>query len=383
MSQRRMGYKAPMIDPDLTKGSEPAEKPRFPSSPTVRRQRLFRRLYPLGNGLAAVIVALALVATAVTPAKASGDATAAILTLRDQDAAVLRVGERLAVNNSVLCGNSGFSAGMTIQQLSQYGAAYRAAAQAVLRVTNRPTVTLVAADGAAERAGIMPGDVIAAVDYHVFEDIAPSRASAAFDDARSAQDAVDAALAKGVATLSLIREKHPLQMALKPRPACRARFDVRAGRSNNASSDGLYVQVSSDLVGQAQGDGELAAILAHELAHNILEHPQQLRAKDRKMSVRSTEVAADRLSVYLLDGAGYATADAVAFWSRWGRANDLGILSDRSHPGWKKRIATIQAEAAAIASARAAGQAVAPPADLLPRVRSAGTSGAHPPAPPR
>lgn len=294
----------------------------------------------------------------------ANDAIAAVRLLADQDAAVLRVGERLVVSGTRLCGDSAQSAGMTVQQLSQYGADYREAARTVLGIAERPTVALVAAGGAAEAAGVRQGDVIAAVDGRVFEGFVPRRNAGEFAGIAAAHDIIDAALADSHAELSLVRDGRPLKLVIVPRASCRARFDVRAGRRNNASADGTYVQISSDLVGQARGDGELAAILAHELAHNILDHPRQLRAKGRRPAVRATEVEADRVSVYLLDAAGYSSKDAVAFWARWGRANDLGIFSDRTHPGWKKRIATIESEAQLIATAKAAGTPVALPPDL-------------------
>lgn len=296
---------------------------------------------------------------------AAPDAVAVIRLLAEQDSMVLRVGERLVTGGAPLCRSSGRSAGMTVQQLSQYGAEYRTAAHSVLGIANRPTVALVTSGGSAAAAGVRPGDVIAAIDGHSFADVAPRGRAGAFGEVAAAHDVIDAALADGRSELTVLRDRQPPRtLVVIPRPACRARFDVRAGRSNNASADGTYVQVSSDLVGRARGDGELAAILAHELAHNILEHHQRLHASGARPSVRTTEIEADRLSVYLLDAAGYAPADAVAFWARWGRANDLGIFSDRTHPGWRKRIAAIEAEAAVIGALKAAGKPVTPPADL-------------------
>lgn len=308
---------------------------------------------------------------AMSPAGAQGTAPSyaeqVVRLLAAQDETVLRVGERLAVRGAPLCGAGGWSAGMTVQQLSRFGAPFRAAATAVLGVTTRPTITAVAAGGAAAAAGLQPGDVIAAIDGTVFAAEAAGGKSGDFAATARAHDAIDRAFADGRAQLVVVRGGREIEVAVAARPGCAARFDVRAGRSNNASSDGTYVQISSDLIEQAHGDAEVATVLAHELAHNILRHPQQLKASGPRPRVRDTEKAADRLSVYLLDAAGYPVDAAVAFWSRWGRQNDLGIFSDRSHPGWKQRVASIATEAAAIAAARAAGQAVRPPADLLPR----------------
>lgn len=367
MSQRRMGYKGPMTDLRLTKGSDRGQNPGLVFRQRTNRQQPGCQFRPSISGWFRRVGPIISIFACAPPAATAADPEAVLRILQRQDAAVLRVGERLATSNWNLCKNGGHSAGMAVQQLSQYGGPYRAAAQRVLAVADRPTVTSLVSGGSAEQAGLKLGDEIAAVDGHVFAGLAPKRAAAAFAGTKAAQDALDAAFADGAATLAVIREGRPFSITLKPRAACQARFDVRAGRSNNASSDGLYVQVSSDLVGQAKGDGELAAIMAHELAHNILEHPQRLTAKGQRPNVRTTEIEADRLSAYLLYAARYNIADAVTFWARWGKANDQGIFSDRTHPGWKKRIATIEREAALIASARDAGKVVSPPADLLAR----------------
>lgn len=308
-------------------------------------------------------------ATSLPPANAAPapSTEAVVRQLKSQDEAVLRVGERLVVNGVSYCGAAGRSAGMVVQRLAQYGADYRAAAASVSGVAALPTITAIVPGGAAATAGLRPRDAIVAIDGHAFEPDPPSRRAGDFAGTSAVLDIIEDALADGRARLQVTRGGRPLTIDLSPRPACRARFDVRAGRSNNASSDGTYVQVSSDLVGQAQGEDELAAILAHELSHSILRHPQRLTGPRPRPRVRDTEIEADRLSVYLLDAAGYSPAAAIAFWRRWGRKNDWGILSDGTHPGWKQRVGLIEAEAAAIEAARADGRTVRPPEDLRPR----------------
>ena len=291
----------------------------------------------------------------------------AIVALAQQDDVILRVGERLAVGGRAFCAGSGQSAGMTVQRLGQYGSAYRPAAVRRLGLSRLPTITAIAAGGAADAAGLRPGDVIAAIDGHEFSAAPTLRNEGDFAPTAAALDTIEEALNDGQALLHIQRADRALTVLLTSRPACRARFDVRAGRANNASSDGTYVQVSSDLVAQAHDDAEIATILAHELAHNILRHPQRLSGPRPRPRVRDTEIEADRLSVYLLDAARYPASAAIAFWSRWGRANDYGIFADGSHPGWKARVRAIADEATIVAAQRAAGRPVRAPVELAPR----------------
>lgn len=256
---------------------------------------------------------------------------------------------------------------MTIQLRSQYGADYRAAAVAALGVGDLPTVTAIASDSAASAAGLAIGDQIDKIDGHRFVPTPPRRTSGDFAPTAAALDVIERALVDGIAHISIIRHDKEFALTLRPKAACRARFDVRAGRSANASSDGINVQVSSDLVADTNGDAELAAVLAHELAHNILRHPQRLKGPAPHPSVKQTEIEADRLSVYLLEAAGFGTAGAESFWGRWGRAHDWGIFAAGTHPSWKQRVAIIQAEAERIATLKQAGRPLVAPSDLVPR----------------
>lgn len=316
----------------------------------------------------AVICAIFAVNTPASAAAAGPDPAEVVRVLMEQDTALLRVGERLVVGAAGFCDGSGRSAGMNVQLLGQYRKDLRPAAQAALGLTTRPTITMTAPGGAAEASGLRPRDVIAAIDGHVFAD-GDSADDKSFAPLEAVHDVIEAALADGTAQLDIVRDGRPISVRLTPRPACRVRFDVRAGNTSKllgkfADSGNKYVRVRSELVANTQADGELAAILAHEMAHLILRHSQRLSAKEARLTVRATEIEADRFSVYLLDAAGYSPASAVSFWTRWARTNDLGIFANPSHPGWKQRIATIEVEAARIAALKAAGQPVVAPDDL-------------------
>ena len=338
------------------------------------QQRVAGRFNPRdATRLLGQIVGCALFATSGPAfATAAPDAVAIVRLLADQDAAILRVSERLVIGGAALCGGSGRSAGMLIQTLGQYRTDLRSTAQAELGLDARPTITLIASGSAAEAAGLRPRDVIVAINSHTFASDGATKAKS-FDGAKAAHDAIERALAGGTAQLDVERRGQRLRIALIGRPACRARFDVRSGptsklfgRFADAGSD--YVRVRSELVSDTRGDGELAAIMAHEMAHLVLKHSDRRRASGARISEREAETEADRLSVYLMNAAGYAPADAIAFYTRWGPKNDLGVFSDGSHPGWQKRVAMLQAEATRIADLKAKGQPVLPPPDLgMPR----------------
>lgn len=161
-------------------------------------------------------------------------------------------------------------------------------------------------------------------------------------------------------------------VSLTPVAGCVSDFRVEANERPAAVADGRMVLVNQGLADFAADDAELAAAIAHELAHNILRHRARLDAAgvDRGLGkqfgrnarlFKQTEVEADRLSAWLLAGAGYDPAAAARFWTRFGQRGGRPLFQAGTHPRWRDRVASIEAEVAAIAAARAQGQPLRPP----------------------
>jgi predicted Zn-dependent protease len=184
-------------------------------------------------------------------------------------------------------------------------------------------------------------------------------------------DAIEAAFADGAADAEIRRAGAPLTLRLGSEPGCASRFELLLTRGMNANADGRYVQVTVPLATFAADDGELAAVLAHEFAHNILGHRVRLDQAGvsrgffgnfgrNARNIRETEIEADRMCVYLMERAGYDPEAAVRFWSRFGRRG-LNFLGSPTHPNWRSRIALLETEIVAIRAARAAGRVPVPP----------------------
>jgi hypothetical protein len=104
----------------------------------------------------------------------------------------------------------------------------------------------------------------------------------------------------------------------------------------------------------------------------LLDHPARLKALgvDRGLlgqlgksagQIKATEIEADRLSVWLMANAGYDPHGAVRFWSRFGPKHDKGIFSAPTHYRWKKRVALLAAEIAALQAVPPVAGKRAPP----------------------
>lgn len=315
-------------------------------------------------------VAIAVSLAAATPARAQTDAAAqSLVAMRALDGRVATIGQRLAVASIDLCANRAWLPGIALHDLSQYSADFRPAAIRAFGLDVGPGVLALAEDGPGARAGLRLDDVLLSLDG------APPPQSAlppgsSFRQMELILDALEGAFADGRATLDVRRNGATLTIAVAAVRGCATRFQLIPSPRLNALADGRYVQVTTAISEYVEDDAELAAVLAHELAHNILGHRARLDAAGVQRGllgnfgrnarlIRATEAEADRLSVYLLERAGYDPAAAVRFWERFGRRG-LNFIGSPTHGNWRGRVALFREEIDAVRRARATGQVPVP-----------------------
>lgn len=276
--------------------------------------------------------------------------------VRAVDARMAAIGYRLATANAPLCDALAPTPGLAIHAIAQYAPGERAGARAAFGFAAPVAVEAVVPGSPAASAGVLPDDGLLAVAGDPVTAAIPPAASAEPRDqalAAIARQPSDRPLA-----LTLLRGERPVRVTLAASPGCRSGFEVLLGPGLQASSDGRIVQVSVRFF-ERYRDEEVAAVIAHELAHTILRHADRLEAAGVKRGLlaevgrngrlfRRTEDEADLLGAHLLRNAGYDPQVAVRFWRDHGGEVDRGLFRARTHRSARVRAERIAAELAAL-----------------------------------
>lgn len=310
--------------------------------------KLIHRLLPL------------ILLTAAAPADDAPPPPAFFEALRAADLRLATIAYRLTTGNAALCDRRQPQIGMPIHALTQYGPAARPTASTVFGFESMIGVEAVVPGAPADRAGIRKNDSLVAIGDVVQPGLPKSDAA----EAASNRDAAEATIADSPTDrplrLIVLRDGRRLPITVQPVAGCRSRFEILLGSGLDASADGSVVQIGERYF-QDFTDAEIAVVIAHELAHNVLRHRARLDAAkiSRGMLaelgrngrlIRETENDADLLGIYLLANAGYDPMSAPAFWREKGGAVDGGMFRSRTHASSKARAEVLQAAAKQIAA---------------------------------
>lgn len=265
------------------------------------------------------------------------------------------IGYRLATSNAALCDRLEPSTGIKLHTLDQFNDSVRDAAKAHFNFESPLAVEGIVSGSPAEAAGLRAGDSIVRIGSI---DSAQSAGKVGTTQRLvAAEQALAAFPIHDAVPVEILRKGETLRFTIQPVLACRSRFELRIANDFEASADGSMVQVSSRFLETFPSD-QVAAVVAHELSHNILHHRARLEARGVQYGIlsilpgnakyfRQTEIEADILSLTLLKNAGIDSGSAVAFWRVFGPRYSDKLLRSSTHPGWRDRVATMEREIAA------------------------------------
>lgn len=303
----------------------------------------------------------ALLLAMAAPAASEAE-VAAYRALIEQDLRLATVSYAVALANAPFCTRKARNLGWVLHDERQYPD--RKLATAAFTFRQPVSVAAVVVGAPADRAGIRSGDGLVAVNENAWnwKDSTPNEASG--QRLETVLEAIDRDLAES-GPIEIVMDTAQKVRLFRPDPPaiCASRFWVDVRDKIDAGADGEKVRITSGMMQFLADDNELAAVVAHELAHNILGHRGRLDAvkRGKTKAILATEIEADRLSVWLMANAGYDPAAALRFTERHGRKHGYGIFSDGTHLRWKNRVNVMQAEIELIARTHKQGGKLLPP----------------------
>ncbi len=291
------------------------------------------------------------------------------------DVRVADVAWTLALANADLCPVNRQRAGWTLQSARQYGAELRPLAEQQYGLDGDLPGILAAPDNSpAARAGLGAGDLIVAVNGQPLADTADTGPES-YDGLQANSAILDAALSHGAVTLLIRKAGAERDVPLRPVLACAYPAQIEVTGTFRSRTDGRHVFISDGMANLAENEDELAFVLAHELAHAVLEHRTQpdvvgLRGRSNwAISLRrglslSAEADADRMGLYLVARAGFDPYRAVEFLTRYEAADpgagEMQVNTGGVYQSASGRRGALQPVLADIAERKSAGRALIP-----------------------
>jgi hypothetical protein len=237
-------------------------------------------------------------------------------TLRQADLRVAAAAYRIALAGRPLCSRLYPLTGLLFHHLAEYEPADRELMIVRYGLNRGPGILVVLGGSPSAKAGLVPGDVLLAVNGSPFPSPVGIAAEQDRDRWRKRVEASEAQLEDqlrlGPAELRVLREGREIGLKLDSIPGCLGRVRLARSHQVNAFASGSYVIMTTAMLDFLHSDDELAVVLGHELSHNILGHPALLdeQGVPRKGLFRAigknakrvwrTEEEADRLGIRLM-----------------------------------------------------------------------------------
>jgi Zn-dependent protease with chaperone function len=308
------------------------------------------------------IVALFSALSATLDGQQADPAVVGYRQLADRDLRLATIGYHLARANAPYCKLKSRNPGWVLHDIAQYADA-KGAAQ-VFAFRQPVSVLAVVEGGAAAMAGVRDGDGLVARNGTGWdwEALRAKRLTSERIDGIRAEIQFLLEAGEGI-SIAFATAQGERTISLRPEAVCKSDFWVDVRKKRDAGADGERVRVTSGLIDYVRDDDELAAVVAHELSHNLLGHRDRISAAKtgKTRLVRATEEEADRLSVWLMANAGYDPEAAITFWERYGAETGLGIFTAPTHYRWQDRVAMLRQEIEAMSAAGIAGGPRDPP----------------------
>lgn len=289
-------------------------------------------------------------------AKASSDDSSAktqlgqLAELQILDQRVADIGWKLGTRNLELCPRHFAATGITLHSLTQYSSAWRNSAREAFHLElGMMGVLAVPVGSPAWKSGLRPNDLVVSLNGERLTGSASNDSPKGdYSDTDKAMAVIENVRIGAPVLLEIQRGTDRFRLSVSPIASCASRFELATSNQLNANSNGRVVQVFGRLVVALPSDDDLALVMAHELAHNALDHNRLIKSRHLSTGLgaaftgsgkvlRDFEREADRYGIFMSARAGFAYRHAAAFWKRFASKGGIGSLIAITHPSPKNR----------------------------------------------
>ena len=154
----------------------------------------------------------------------------------------------------------------------------------------------------------------------------------------------------GTVSLRVLERNGEQQLDFTAFGGCPTKVTLIEDEAVNAWADGSSIRITTGLLARCQSDDDLALVLGHEMAHNLLRHRWRLvgrigasgllpSGEAAARELHDDEEEADRIAVSLSMAAGYDLGGAVEFMDG---LLDRSLARSETHPGPQRRLALLR-----------------------------------------
>lgn len=295
---------------------------------------------------------------------------------------LLNLGAPLMLQNAALCPRRALTAGFMVHSDFDVPEPLRDAARGRLNLGADATVLSVFQGTAAHAGGLVPNDILLTINGQRVRNAADARAR------------IKRAAHAASAQFGFLRDGRAFTLTLPFVPICDYKLVyLESDRTLNAWTDGKQIFVTQGML-DFTNDRELAVVLGHELAHDIMHHTVKNMVNtapiilgggiiDGMVGTHATEIMmnaytniwsprfeleADYVGLYLLARAGGDIDAAALFWRRMAAENGIAAVVQpavmvHTHPAAPERFSVIAETAREISAKTKTG------APLVPNLR--------------
>ena len=269
----------------------------------------------------------------------------------------------ILVGNADLCDEKvGSYFGMLINSPHSLGQGYNETFKSLYGYSDDARITGILKNGPAGLADVKVGDVVKSVAGKPFYDTTSEGVAGMTETMQE--------IIPGSSTVFMLERKgEPLEVEITPVKACDYPVSVLMDDALNAFADGEAIYVTSGMMRFANSDNELAFVVGHELAHNMMSH---VDAKETNFWLgtifdliaagygldtqhlfgrlgaeaysQEFENEADYVGLYYIERGGYDISEAPTFWRRMAAENPDSIKDNYSstHPSSSERFVRME-----------------------------------------